>query len=148
VASCPAPPLCQHQWAVAGLFWRLDLISFTIFAHVSLLHLIIFSISYFLCHDGKGEHSAHRLSLASRSHCSLANINGQRKVFLRVRFDFLHLFCSCFLLHLLFILIKYSLFRHGNGGNSVHRLSLVPCSNYCLAITKKQQWVYFEGKFS
>ena len=42
------------------------------------------------------------------------------------------------LLHLILILIKYSLFCHGNGENSVH----------CLPITERQQWVYFEGKFS
>ena len=34
LASRLAPPPCQHQWAAAGIFWRLDLISFVIFAHV------------------------------------------------------------------------------------------------------------------
>jgi putative exporter of polyketide antibiotics len=38
-----------------------------------LLHLIIVSILYFLRHDRKDENSAHRLSLATRSHRSLAN---------------------------------------------------------------------------
>ncbi len=43
-----------------------------------LLHLIFFSITYFLCHDGKGENSAHGLILAYHH---LANINGQRRVY-------------------------------------------------------------------
>ena len=34
LASRPAPLPCWHQWAVAGIFWRLDKISFAIFAHV------------------------------------------------------------------------------------------------------------------
>ena len=66
LASRPAPPPCQHQWAVACIFWRLDLNSFTFFANVSFTTSDIFSITYFLCHDGKGENSANRLSLASR----------------------------------------------------------------------------------
>jgi hypothetical protein len=39
-----------------------------------------FSIIYFLCHDEKGEHSAPRRSVASRSHRSLANTEKQRQV--------------------------------------------------------------------
>jgi hypothetical protein len=35
---------------------------------------------YFLCHDGKGENSAHRLSLATCSHRSLANMERQQQV--------------------------------------------------------------------
>jgi hypothetical protein len=76
----PPPPPCQHQWAVACLFWRLDLISFTFSAHVSFTMSISFSIMYFLCHDGKGQNSAHRLSLASCSHCSLVNTERKRHV--------------------------------------------------------------------
>ncbi len=34
LAFYPSPPPCQHQWTVGGIFWRLDLISFAIFAHV------------------------------------------------------------------------------------------------------------------
>jgi hypothetical protein len=171
-----------------------------------LLHLVIFSIAYFLCHDGKGDNSAHRLSLASRHATSMGSdrfilkvrfkflhifgscffyyiwdsfqlctfcammgkvktqptdwvwppapiaalptLRGSGRYVLRVSCLFLHHFCSCLLLHLIFILIKYSLFWHGNGENSAHRLSLVTRSYHCLAITDTQQWVYFEGKFS
>ena len=43
LASRPSPPPCQHQWAAACLFWRLDLNSFTFFANVFLLHRIFFN---------------------------------------------------------------------------------------------------------
>jgi hypothetical protein len=66
LAFCAAPLHCQHQWAAACLFWRKDLYSFTFFTHVSLTTSDIFSVSYFLCHYGKGDNSVHRLSLASQ----------------------------------------------------------------------------------
>ena len=43
---------------------------------------------------------------------------GSGRYVLRVSCLFLHLFCSCFLLHLIFILMEYSLFCHGKGQNS------------------------------
>ena len=114
-----------------------------------LLYLIIFSIIYFLCDDGKGENSAHRLSLATCSHCSLANINGQWQVCfegeLSLSSPFLLMFLS---LHLIFIFIKYSLLCHGNGENSADGLSSVTHFYHGLVITERQQWVYFEGKIS
>jgi hypothetical protein len=113
-----------------------------------LLHQIFFSITYFLYHDGKGENSAHRLSLAIHSHCSLANTKRQQQVCFEGELSLCSPFLLCFLLHLIFILFKYSLFSHGNGENAAHRLSLVTFSYHCLAITERQQWVYFEGKFS
>ena len=34
LAFYPTPPPCQHQCTVGGIFWRLDLFSFAIFAHI------------------------------------------------------------------------------------------------------------------
>jgi hypothetical protein len=75
----------------------------------------------------------------------LPTLRGSGRYALRVSCLFLHLFCSCFLLHLIFILIKYSLFCHGNSENWAHRLSLVTRSYHYLAITDKQQWGIFWG---
>jgi hypothetical protein len=83
-----------------------------------LLHLKFFSIMYFLCHDGEGENSAHRLSLATRSHCSLANTERQQQVCFEGELSLPSLFLLMFLLHLIFILVKYSLLCHGKGENS------------------------------
>jgi hypothetical protein len=47
-------------------------------------------------------------------------------------------FLHMFLLHPIFILIKYSLFCHGNGANWAHRLSLAARSYHFLAITERQ----------
>jgi hypothetical protein len=106
-----------------------------------LLHLMFFSIIYFLCYDGKGENSAHTLSLATCSHRSLAIINGQRQVCFEGKLSLSSPFSLMFF-------TEYSLFCHGNCENSAHRLSLTTRSYHCLAITERQQWAYFEGKFS
>ena len=79
---------------------------------------------------------------------ALPTLQGSGRYVLRLSCLFLHLFSLMFLLlHLIFILIKYSRFWHGNGENSAHRLSLVTRPYHCLAITDTQQWVYIEGKF-
>jgi hypothetical protein len=81
--------------------------------------------------------------LATRSHGSLANTERQRQVRFKGALSLPSSFLLVVLLHLIFILIKYSLFCHGK-----HRLSLATRSYHCLAITERQQWIYFEGKFS
>jgi len=81
-----------------------------------LLHLIFFSILYFLCHDGKGENSVHRLSLATCSHHSIANTERQRPVCFEGELSL----PSPFLLIVFTasdFFIKYSLFCHENSEN-------------------------------
>ena len=113
------------QWRVN--IGRLDSNSFTIFAHVSLIHMMFFSIIYFLCYDGKVVFSAHTLSLATRSNRSLVNINGQQQVCFEDELSLSSPF-------LLMFFNEYSLFCHGNGENSAHRLSLATRSYHCLAM--------------
>ena len=60
-----------------------------------LLHLIIFSIGYFVCHVGTGEISAHRRSLALPHTTALLTSMGSGMFILKVRFNFLCHFCSC-----------------------------------------------------
>jgi hypothetical protein len=65
---------------------------------------------------------------------ALPTLRGSGRYVMRVSCLFLHFFRSCLLLHLIFILIKYSLFWHGKGENSAHRPSLVTRSYHWLTI--------------
>ena len=69
--------------------------------------------------------------MAPRSHRSLANTERQQRVCFEGELSLSSLFCS-FLLHLIFIIIKYSLFCHGKGENSysASRISVMTSACY------------------
>ena len=97
LASFPAPPPGQHQWAVACLFWRLDFISFTIFANVS------FTTSYNLFNNILSVLWQERWTLSPQTEfglppctTTLPTSMGSGGFILTVRFNFLPQFHSFF----------------------------------------------------
>ena len=127
LAFYPTPPPCQHQCAAAGIFWRLDLISFAIFAHVyfttsdKFFNRILFVTWW-------ERQKLIPQTVFSLQTCTTALLTSMVSIMLilKVRFDFLCLFRSCLLYYIwLFFLILYFLWHDGKDENSAHRLSLV-----------------------
>ena len=101
LASCPAPPPSQHQWAAGCLFWRLDLISFTFFANVSFTTSDIFFNNILSVPSWETWKLSPPTEFGLPPHTTtLPTPMGRGMFILKVRFKFLHLFRSCFFLYI------------------------------------------------
>ena len=125
LAFYPSPPPWQHQWTVGGIFWRLDLISFAIFAHVYFTTSDNF-FNNILCVPWwkQWKLSPCRRSLAS--HPTPPPCQHQWAavgIFWRLDLISFAIFLM-FLLHLIIVLILHFLWHDRKDENSAHRLSL------------------------
>ena len=97
LASLPTPPPCQHQWAAAWLFWRLDIISFIFFAHVSFTTSGNFFNHILSVPWWEMWQLSPQTEFGLPPHTTtLPTSMGSGMIILKVRVNFLHVFCSCF----------------------------------------------------